>query len=131
MTGKLSGNGPGPRDVLPQGTRLPLLPDTNPLTGTAASGEGPFRRVVRIVNPNGLHPRLADWFKRTCAQYVCTVVVWNGETRADGNSLWDLIGLMAMPDSDVILEVDGPDASKAIDPLAGVLGSPGGENYTI
>ncbi|MBY0395928.1 MAG: HPr family phosphocarrier protein, partial [Thermoleophilia bacterium] len=65
------------------------------------------------------------------AQFACTALVWNGELKADGSSLWDLIGLMAMPDSEVVLEVDGPDALRAVESLVAVLGSPGGEDYTL
>jgi phosphocarrier protein FPr len=98
---------------------------------TPMPGSGPFRRVIRIVNPLGLHHRVADRFSRTANQYACTVTVWNGTTRADGKSLWDLILLVALPDSEVVLEVDGPDAPKAVNPLADILAAPGGENYTI
>jgi hypothetical protein len=31
----------------------------------------------------------------------------------------------------LVLEVDGPDAHIAVDPLAAVLAAPGGEDYTI
>jgi phosphocarrier protein HPr len=132
MTGRAGGTGPGPRDALPPGGRSPgSPPDTAPPAEQPAPTGGPIRRVVRIVNPAGLHMRLADRFTRTVSQYTCTVTVCSGEARADGTSIWDLIGLLVMPDSEVVLEVDGPDAHKAVDPLAAVLGSPGGEDYTI
>ena len=113
MSGRGGGNGPGPRDEPP------------------APGGGPLRRVVRITNPNGLHPRLADRFSRAASQYACTITVWNGDARADGKNLWDLILLVALPGADVILEVDGPDAPTAVEPLAAILASPSGEDYTI
>ena len=75
--------------------------------------------------------RLADRFIRTANQFTCSVTVWNGEARADGKNLWDLILLVVLPDVEVVLEVDGPDAPRALDPLAEVLASPGGEDYTI
>jgi phosphotransferase system HPr (HPr) family protein len=86
---------------------------------------------VRVRNPNGLHPRLADRFIRTANQFSCTVTVWNGEARADGKNLWDLIMLVVLPDAEVVLEVLGPDALRAVEPLAEVLASPAGEDYTI
>jgi phosphocarrier protein FPr len=92
---------------------------------------GPLRRVVRIINPLGLHQRVADRFSRLANQFTCTVTVWNGEARADGKDLWELILLVALPDSEVIIEVTGPDALKAVEPLAEILASPGGEDYTI
>jgi phosphotransferase system HPr (HPr) family protein len=93
--------------------------------------DGPHRRVIRVINPNGLHMRLADRFIRTASQYTCNVTVWNGDARADGKSIFDLILLVVPPDSEVVLEVDGPDAATAIDLLAAILASPGGEDYTI
>lgn len=133
MTGFAGGSGPGPRDALPAGTRAPAdPPDTDPPTGSkTASGGGPLRRVVRIVNPSGLHPRVADRFSKTARQYACTVSVWNGTMRADGKDIWALIMLVALPESDVVLEVDGPDAPAAVGALYEILASPGGEDYTI
>jgi phosphocarrier protein HPr len=141
---RVGGNGPGPRDALPHGPRSPQAgtvsngesvaepPETDPPAEcpTPCPG-GPLRRVVRVVNPNGLHPRLADRFLRTAKQYASTITVWNGELKADGKNIFDLILLVVMPDSDVVLEVEGPDAPQAVDPLAAILGSPGGEDYTI
>jgi phosphotransferase system HPr-like phosphotransfer protein len=51
--------------------------------------------------------------------------------QADGKNLWDLIMLVVLPGTEVVLEVVGPDAPAAVDPLATVLASPGGEDYTI
>jgi phosphocarrier protein HPr len=134
MTGRAGGTGPGSRDALPPGSRSPASPppDTDPPAAqpTPPPG-GPLRRVVRIVNPLGLHSRAADRFSKLARKYVCAVFVWNGDLRADGKDIWDLIRLMAMPDSEVILEVDGPDAPAALDSLAEALGAPGGEDYTI
>lgn len=128
MTGRAGGNGPGPRDAIPPSVRAPAPPDT---AAHPAPGGGPLRRVVRIVNPYGLHQRVADRFSRTANQYACTVTVWNGAARADGKSLWDLILLVALPGADVILEVDGSDAPDAVDPLTAILASPSGEDYTL
>jgi phosphotransferase system HPr (HPr) family protein len=97
---------------------------------TPAPG-GPLRRVVRVINPNGLHMRLADRFLRTAKKFACSITVWNGESKADGRDIFGLVMLLVFPGSDVVLEVDGPDAQHAVETLAEVLGSPGGEDYTI
>lgn len=99
-------------------------------TGTTGNGNGPLRREVRVVNPFGLHYRVADRFARAAKGYAATVTVWNGETRADGKSVMDLILLVALPGADLVLELDGPDAAAALDPLADILAAPGGEDYT-
>jgi phosphocarrier protein HPr len=90
-----------------------------------------LRRVIRVVNPLGLHMRIADRFSKVAKQYTCSVTVWNGEQKADGADIWALISLLVMCGADVVLEVDGPDASSAVDPLTEILASPGGEDYTI
>lgn len=139
MTGRVGGNGSGPRDALPPATCSSAAPtslsDTTPpaseTPSPATDVQGPHRRVIRVINPLGLHHRVADRFARTAKQYACSVTVWNGESRADGKSLWDLILLVVLPDTDVILEVEGTDAHKAVEPLTDILASPGGEDYTI
>jgi phosphotransferase system HPr (HPr) family protein len=75
--------------------------------------------------------RAADRFARSAKQYTCAVAVWNGQARADGKDVWGLIALCVLPGVEVVLEVDGPDAASALDPLADILGSLGGEDYAI
>ena len=127
MTGRAGGNGPGPRDAIPPSVRAPA-PPPDPTQPPAC---GPLRRVVRIVNPYGLHQRVADRFSRTARTFSCTITVWNGDVQADGKSMTDLMMLIALPDAEVILEVDGSDAHAAVDPLAAILASPSGEDYTL
>jgi phosphocarrier protein HPr len=95
------------------------------------SASNPLRRTVRIVNPLGLHHRVADRFMRTASRYDCTVTVYNGDIRADGKSIWDLLGLVVLPGMEVVIELSGADAIAAIDLLAEILASPGGEDYAI
>jgi phosphotransferase system HPr (HPr) family protein len=136
MTGRAGGTGPASRGENPPATRTPppakppeKPPEAPPVA--APGGSGPIRRTIRIVNPLGIHMRVADRFSKVAKQYSCSVIVWNGEARANGTNIWDLIGLLVMQDADVILEVDGPDAATAVEPLAEILASPGGEDYTI
>jgi phosphocarrier protein HPr len=115
-----------PWDGVPSSTSTP-----QPSLQSNQAGRGPFRRTVRVRNPLGLHQRAADRFARAAKLYSCSVTVCNGDLKADGKDLWSLIALIVMPDSDVILEVDGVDASAALEALAEVLGSVNGEDYTI
>jgi phosphotransferase system HPr (HPr) family protein len=126
MTSGARGNGKGPRDGVPPAACSPANP-----VPPAAAPNGPFRRTVRVINPLGLHYRAADRFARAARQFACGVSVYNGDVRADGKSLMDLILLVALPGSDLILEVDGPDAGRAADELSAILGAPGGEDYEI
>jgi phosphotransferase system HPr (HPr) family protein len=93
-------------------------------------GGGPIRRTVRVVNPRGLHPRIIDLFTKTARRFASAVTLWNGELKANGKDVWDLITLVVLPDADVVLEVDGPDAADAADRLTEILAAKGGEDYT-
>ena len=97
----------------------------------AGSPDGRLRRVVRIMNPLGLHHRVADRFARTANGYDARITVRNGDLSADGKSLWDLMMLLAFEGTDVVLELEGPEAPAALEPLAGILAARGGEDYSI
>ena len=89
------------------------------------AGNGPLRRTITIINPLGLHYRPAQVFSETAKKFHANVTVWNGNNKADGRSLVELILLVALPGSELILEVDGADAGTALDELAVILASPG------
>lgn len=108
------------------------------MSGTGRSGDttprgaaGPLRRTVKVVNPLGLHHRVADRFSRAAKKFTSAVFVTHGDVKADGKMIWDLMMLVVLPDAEVVIEVDGPDAAAALETLAGILASPGGEDYTI
>jgi phosphotransferase system HPr (HPr) family protein len=86
---------------------------------------GPLKRTVVVANPMGLHMRPATAFAQLARSFGSKVTVWNGSARADGKSSLDLILLVAMPGSELVLEVEGDDAPDAIEQLAEVLASPG------
>jgi phosphocarrier protein HPr len=123
MTGRASGNGSGSRDALPPEPRSSCsIPDPP---------GGPITRCIRIVNPLGLHWRVAERFSRTAGRFACAVTVRNGDVSADGKSPTSLILLVALPGAELVLEVEGSDALLAVDPLAEILGAPESEDYTI
>jgi phosphocarrier protein HPr len=84
-----------------------------------------LRRTVVVVNPMGLHMRPATTFAIMAGNLAGEVVVWNGERRANGKSLWDLIGLCATPGTVLTVEIDGGEPCEIIERLADILQSPG------
>jgi phosphocarrier protein HPr len=119
-------DGLAPRDGIPSSAG-------SPQSGSLATSNAceSIRRIVRVRNPLGLHTRAADRFVRAAKRFVCAVTIFNGDLKGNGKDLWDLIALSVFPDQDVILEVDGSDASAALETLAEILGAPNGEDYTI
>lgn len=82
------------------------------------TGQDVERRTVLITSPHGLHMRPAQAFVAAANQYQCEVSVGKGNQRVNGKSVLMLIGLAALPGTELVLEVTGPDAGRAIDKLA-------------
>jgi phosphocarrier protein HPr len=82
------------------------------------TGQDVERRIVTIKSPHGLHMRPAQGFVAATSQYDCEVTVSKGNQRVNGKSLLMLLGLVALQGTELLLEVSGPDAARAIDPLA-------------
>jgi phosphocarrier protein HPr len=89
----------------------------------------PLRRTVVVINPFGLHMRPATLFAELAGNLACDVTVWNGQKRANGKSLWDLVGLYALPGAELTVEVDGTDAREGLERLVEILSSPGDPEY--
>ncbi len=76
------------------------------------------RRDVIITSPHGLHLRPIRKFVELANQYQVEVSVAKGPQKVNGKSAIHLLGLEALPGTPLVLEVTGPDAARAIDPLA-------------
>mgnify|MGYP000989605473 CR=1 FL=1 len=83
------------------------------------------------VVATGFQPRVADRFSRAAKGFASAITVTHGDAKADGKMIWDLMMLVVLPDAEVTVEVDGSDAATALETLADILASPGGEDYTI
>ena len=81
------------------------------------------RRIVRVVNPQGLHARPADLFVRRAQQFDSEVRVFNGDKQADGKSICYILSLVAHQDTELAIEAVGPDADDAADALAKLVES--------
>jgi phosphotransferase system HPr (HPr) family protein len=84
----------------------------------------PLRRNVLITNPQGLHMRPSAAFAELAGRYQSNVTVHYEGKAVNGKSLWDLMLLAAMPNTEVTLEVDGPDAVAALEALVALLQAP-------
>lgn len=88
-----------------------------------------IQRIVVVANPPmGLHLRPATAFAKLVRGLKCNVTLSHGDKRADGRSAFDLLGLLAPPGTELVLEVDGEDADIAVEPLCDILTSEGEAN---
>jgi phosphocarrier protein HPr len=91
------------------------------------STQGPIRRTVKVANPNGLHMRPATAFAVKARTFTSRIHIILGNNKADGKSPFEILMLVAMPGVDLTLEIDGPDATDAMEPLCEILSSLGDE----
>lgn len=90
---------------------------------------GPLRRSVTIVNPHGLHMRPAAAFAELASRFESSVTVCREQQQVDGKNLLELMLLAAEAGTELVLEVAGRDAPRAIDALAAQLAAmPAPEN---
>jgi phosphotransferase system HPr (HPr) family protein len=95
--------------------------------GEAMKGETYRRRVV-VTNPQGLHMRPAAVFAECARRFESAVTVASADQQVDGKSVLSLLLLMAMPGTELLLEVTGRDAAEALPVLAGLLAAPDPES---
>jgi phosphotransferase system HPr (HPr) family protein len=85
---------------------------------------GPLQRQVQVTNPNGLHLRPIAAFVTQALRFRCDVTVTHDGRSVNGKSPLDLMTLAAEQGSVLTLEVEGPDAESALEPLAALLAAP-------
>lgn len=79
-------------------------------------------RRVTIVNQRGLHARAAAKFVKLASAFDAEVAVERNGTRVGGRSIMGLMMLAAAKGCDVVLSAEGPDADRALDALAELIG---------
>ena len=89
----------------------------------------PLHRRVTVANPNGLHMRPCAAFVEVAGRFKSSVTVRYEGKLANANSIWDLMGLAAMPGSELLLEAEGPDAVQALEALATLVSTPPPPDY--
>ena len=113
-------------------TANPGPPPTGPAAGPAPASSArldsmnghPLQMQVLITNPQGLHMRPSAAFAELAGRFQSNVTVHYEGKAVNGKSLWDLMLLAAMPNTELTLEADGPDAAAALDALAALLQAP-------
>ena len=82
-----------------------------------------FSKDFVVVNPLGIHARPASVFVQTAAEYESEIYVTNldsGHT-ADGKSVMSMLMLAAPQGTRIRLDVNGPDASAAMETLSRLI----------
>jgi phosphotransferase system HPr (HPr) family protein len=77
--------------------------------------------TLTVIDPSGLHARPAARFVQSASRFASRIVIRHDGREADAKSLIALLGLTIRPQSEIVLEADGPDADAALAALASEL----------
>jgi phosphocarrier protein HPr len=89
---------------------------------SVSASNGPLERKVTVTNPSGFHLRPMQAFVELASQYQSAIRVRRDNLGpVDGKSIWALMSLVAEQGTELIVEVDGPDAADALEKLVDLL----------
>jgi phosphotransferase system HPr (HPr) family protein len=83
------------------------------------------------MSKDGLNLRMAALLSQLAQRFPCRIQISSQRHRADAKNVWDLIGLIAMPDSELLLEAAGPQSQEALDCVEKVIAQPFGDEVTL
>jgi len=85
------------------------------------------QREVEIVNKLGLHARASAKLTQLAAKYQCDVQMSRNGRKVNAKSIMGVMMLAAGKGAKVVVEVDGPDESEAMDAIIALVGDYFGE----
>jgi phosphotransferase system enzyme I (PtsI) len=80
-----------------------------------------MERVVRIVNPEGLHARPSGALVSVALGFSSELRVRTGDREVNGRSILEVISLGAVCGSELVLTAQGPDAEALLDALEALV----------
>jgi phosphocarrier protein HPr len=84
----------------------------------------PLKHTVRITNPDGFHMRPIMAFVQLASRFESQVKVCRDDRSVDGKSAFDMMQMLSMPDTELTIEVDGPDAQGCLAALLALFADP-------
>jgi len=85
------------------------------------------QREVEIINKLGLHARASAKLTQIAARYQSDVQISRNGRKVNAKSIMGVMMLAAGKGSKVLIEIEGPDESAAMDAIVGLIGDYFGE----
>ena len=76
--------------------------------------KAPLRRIVTVINPEGLHARPADMLVRTASKFTAEIMIGKDSELVDCKSILSLLTLGAAQGTELTLTAQGDDAAEAL-----------------
>jgi phosphotransferase system HPr (HPr) family protein len=81
----------------------------------------PAKRRVCLNNSEGLHLLAATALAQQARRFPCAIRISFGERHANAKSIWELIGLVAGPGCELVMEAAGDEKEGALRCLEGLF----------
>ena len=85
------------------------------------------KRAVKIKNKLGLHARAASQIVSIANKYVSEITISKNDMTANGKSVLGILTLTASLGSELVLDVNGPDADELLESLVALIENKFGE----
>ncbi len=82
-----------------------------------------IKKTVKVVNKLGLHARPAALLVTTASKFKSQFFISKDSIRVNGKSIMGVMMLAAEMGTELILEVDGPDETEAIEEIIKMIAS--------
>ncbi len=86
-----------------------------------------IERVVRLVNPKGLHARASHKLSECAQRFDCDTRLFFGDHQADAKQIMSVMLLAAPVGSDITLRCHGNDARACLDAMSTLIAEGLGE----
>jgi len=93
----------------------------NPMSAKTAPGDNFMTKEFLVSNKLGIHARPAALFVKTANRFSCEIFVEKDGERVNGKSIMGLMMLAAGRGSRLLVHANGPDASKALAEIEGLI----------
>lgn len=90
----------------------------------------PISATLTIVNKKGLHASAAGKFYKLAVTFDASLTVANENGSAPGDSIMDLLMLVAAQGTEITITAEGPEARAALASLSGLVTDGFGELET-
>ncbi|MDZ7616560.1 MAG: HPr family phosphocarrier protein [Patescibacteria group bacterium] len=84
-------------------------------------------RTVQIINPHGVHARIATLIAEIVRAHHSKVSLTKGRERVEGTEVLQIMSLGAAPGEELLIEAAGDDAEAVVDAVAALVDERFGE----
>ena len=80
-----------------------------------------MKKIIKILNEQGLHARLASMFVRTACKFHSTISIIHANRVANAKSIINVLSLWIAKDEKIKIIAEGPDEKEVVEVLVSLV----------